>query len=202
MPRFSSPLIQRGQCRAGWCSSAIGAIALLVVIMTWLNNRSLEPDAAEAPAPEVAATAPAQETPPAAPQPAPRPGQPASGPVVLTATEPDWIQVTMAAEPCSPASWPQGKPLRFRRMTAPLLKAGKPEALRVTVGSATAPPVGSRAACVQREPCSRGPNARRNGGFAPPPSAPPAFRTQPAEISLRAWLRRLFPIGFPAGRER
>src|ERR1044071_8636934 len=29
--------------------SAIGAIALLVIIMTWLNNRSLEPDAAQEP---------------------------------------------------------------------------------------------------------------------------------------------------------
>ena len=32
--------------------SAIGAIVLLVVVMTWLNNRSLEPDQVQAPSPE------------------------------------------------------------------------------------------------------------------------------------------------------
>src|SRR4051794_35984142 len=68
---------------------AIAAVILLIVIMSWLNRRSL--DQTEEPAAPAAATAPAQ-----APQPAPPPAaqQPiAQGAVVLTATGPAWIQV-------------------------------------------------------------------------------------------------------------
>ena len=156
--------------------SAIGAIVLLVVIMTWLNNRSLEPDVAEAPAPEVTATAPAQQA-PASAQPAAQPGQPASGPVVLTATEPVWIQITdgertlFSGELAAEQSFtvPQDA-------AAPLLKAGKPEALRVTVGSATAPPVGQPgrvASGVSLAPA----DLMRGGAASPPtPSTPPGVQ--------------------------
>jgi cytoskeleton protein RodZ len=123
--------------------SAIGAIVLLVVVMTWLNNRSLEPDQVQAPSPEAAATAPAQSA-PQGPQPAQQPRQAASGPVVLTATEQD--------------------------AAAPLLKAGKPEALRVTVGSATAPPVGQPGRVASN--VSLAPADLMRGGTAASPPAP------------------------------
>ena len=66
---------------------AIAAIILVVLAMTWLNNRSLQPDEEQAPAATetAAAPAPVTATPPTPP--------PANGPVVLTATEPVWIQV-------------------------------------------------------------------------------------------------------------
>jgi cytoskeleton protein RodZ len=157
--------------------STIGAIVLLLVIMTWLNNRSLEPDAAEAPEPEVAATAPAQG-PPAASQPAPQAGQPASGPVVLTATEPAWIQVTDGGRTLFSGELAAGQSFTVPQdAAAPLLKAGKPEALRVTVGSATAPPVGTPgrvASDVSLAPA----DLMRGGTTASPPapSAPPGIQ--------------------------
>ena len=124
--------------------------------------------------PEVAATAPAQKRSGSA-QPAPQPGQPASGPVVLTATEPAWIQVTDGGRTLFSGELAAGQSFTVPQdAAAPLLKAGKPEALRVTVGSATAPPVGHAGPRrVQREPCSGGPDAWWNGSFAPRPQRAP-----------------------------
>lgn len=157
--------------------SAIGAIILLVVVMTWLNNRSLEPDAVEAPAPEVAATTPTQQA-PAAAQPAPQPGQPESGPVVLTATEPAWIQITDGGRTLFSGELAAGQSFTVPQdATAPLLKAGKPEALRVTVGSATAPPVGQPGRVASN--VSLAPADLMRGGTTaspPAPSAPPGIQ--------------------------
>ena len=159
--------------------SAIGAIVLLVVVMTWLNNRSLEPDVAEAPAPEVAATAPAQQA-PASAQPAAQPGQPASGPVVLTATEPAWIQITDGERTLFSGELAAGQSFTVPQdAAAPLLKAGKPEALRVTVGSATAPPVGQPGRVASN--VSLAPADLMRGGTAasPPPGAPAGAQNTP-----------------------
>ena len=126
--------------------SAIGAIVLLVVVMTWLNNRSLEPEAV-APAPEATTTAPTQQAGPVQTQPAqpqPQPAQAASGAVVLTATDAAWIQVTDGGKTLFSGELAAGQSYTVpQTATAPLLKAGKPEALRVTVGTAVAPPVGT-----------------------------------------------------------
>ena len=124
---------------------AVAAVILLVVVMSWVNRHSLDqPDQPVAEAP--AATAPAPAPRPAAPAPAA-----AQGAVVLTALEPAWIQVT-----------DQGKSLFMGQMvpgqtfsvpptaTAPLLKAGKPEAIKVTVGTATAPAVGPAGKVVSK----------------------------------------------------
>jgi cytoskeleton protein RodZ len=158
--------------------SAIGAIVLLVVLMTWLNNRSLEPDETQAPAPEAAATAPLQEA-PQAPQPAQQSGQLASGPVVLTAIEPAWIQVTDGGRTLFSGELAAGQSFTVPQdAAAPLLRAGKPEALRVTVGSATAPPVGQPGRVASN--VSLAPADLMRGGTAaspPAPSAPPGVRT-------------------------
>ena len=126
--------------------SAIGAIVLLVVVMTWLNNRSLEPEAA-APTPEATTTAPTQQSGPVQTQPAQpqqQPAQAASGAVVLTATDAAWIQVTDGGKTLFSGELAAGQSYTVpQTATAPLLKAGKPEALRVTVGTAVAPPVGT-----------------------------------------------------------
>ena len=158
--------------------SAIGAIILLVVVMTWLNDRSLEPDEVQAPPPEAAvATAPAQSAPQAS-QPAQQPGQPASGPVVLTATEPAWIQVTDGGRTLFSGELAAGQSFNVPQDAgAPLLKAGKPEALRVTVGSATAPPVGPPGRVASD--VSLAPADLMRGGTAaspPAPSAPPGVQ--------------------------
>lgn len=125
--------------------SAVVAVILLIVVMSLLNRRSLEQPAETASNPAPAAvTAPPPVNAPArqqAAQSAPAPQ--AQGPVVLSAIAPAWIQVTDEGktlfegmlQPGQTYSVPPGA-------TAPLLKAGKPEALKVTVGTAVAPPVG------------------------------------------------------------
>ena len=72
-----------------------------------------------------------------------RPAPVAQGPVVLTATAPSWIQVTDQGKSLFSGELAPGQSFTVpATATAPLLKAGKPEALRVNVGSAVAPPVG------------------------------------------------------------
>jgi cytoskeletal protein RodZ len=123
--------------------SAVIAVILLVVIMSVLNRRSLEPSGeASSNAPAAVATAPAA-TPaqqrPAAPVQAPA----AQGPVVRTAVAPAWIRVTDQGKTLFEGVLQPGQTYQVpQTAVAPLLRAGAPEALKVTVGSAVAPPVG------------------------------------------------------------
>lgn len=124
---------------------AIAAVLVLVLVMTWLNKRSLEqPDESATNAPAAAAPAAAQPT---APQLAPTTAQ---QPVVLTATEAVWLQVyekggaTLFSGMLQPGQSYAVPPTA----TAPLLKTGKAEALRITVGNSIAPAVGPAATTV------------------------------------------------------
>jgi cytoskeleton protein RodZ len=152
---------------------AVAGVILLIVIMSWLNRRSLD-QTDEPAAPSVAATAPAQ-----APQPAPpSAAQPAvaEGAVVLTATGPAWIQVKDQGKTLFEGQLAAGQSYAVPpTAVAPVLKAGAPEALQVKVGSAIAPavgPAGKVAANVSLKPADlmRGP--------AQP--APPAVPANPA----------------------
>jgi len=59
------------------------------------------------------------------------------------ATAPAWIQVTDQGKTLFQGELAPGQTFAVPpTATAPLLKAGKPEALKITVGSAVAPPVG------------------------------------------------------------
>jgi len=122
----------------GLVLGAILAVIVLIALMSWLNSRSLDQaDEPVANAPEVAA--PAQPAPLQAPAAAVSP----QGPVVLTATAPAWIQVTDQGKSLFQGELQAGQTYTVPiTATAPVLKAGKPEALTVTVGSTTAPPVG------------------------------------------------------------
>ena len=160
--------------------SAIGAIVLLVLVMTWLNNRSLSPDEPTTPAQQEVPATPSQpsSTPatPAAPQ---QPQQAASGPVVLTAIEPAWIRVTDQGKTLFEGVLAAGKTYNVpQTATAPLLRAGAPEALRINVGSAVAPPVGPAGKVASN--VSLRPEDLMKGGAAsataPAPSAPPGIQ--------------------------
>lgn len=132
----------------GLVIGAIVAVIVLIVVMSWLNKRSLEvPDSAanttEAQVPATATQAPSARH-------APVQGAPAQGPVVLTATEPVWVRISEKGgpkifegvlQPDKPYTIPQNA-------AAPVLKTGKPEALKVTVGTTVAPPVGEPAKTV------------------------------------------------------
>jgi cytoskeletal protein RodZ len=125
---------------------AIAAVILLVVVMSWLNRRSLDqPDQTSGNA-VAAMPSSSQATAPAPAQPAPG----ASGQVVLTAVAPVWLQVndkrgsTLFSGMLQPGQTYPVPP----NATAPVLKTGKPEALKITVGNNVAAPVGPPATVV------------------------------------------------------
>ena len=117
-----------------------GALALLVLVvlaLTWINNRSLEADEpvaeaanVEAPAENVVAAAPAA---PVA----------AAGPVVLTATDAVWLEIKDGATTLKQGQLAVGETYEVPpNAIAPVLMTGKPEALSIAVGTQQAPPIG------------------------------------------------------------
>jgi cytoskeletal protein RodZ len=119
---------------------AVIAAVLLIALMSFLNRRSLEEPDQNAAINATASNAPA---PSAQPAPAPPPPVPASGQVVLTAAGPAWIQVTDQGKTLFEGELQPGQAYTVpATMTAPMLKAGKPEALKVTVGTTAVPQVG------------------------------------------------------------
>lgn len=134
----------------GLVIGAIVALVVLIAVMSWLNKRSLEQPApadnsavAESAAPAPTPAKPASPAPAAAPV--------AQGPVVLTATAPVWLQVSQKGGSTlfSGTLQPNQTYTVPSTATAPVLKTGKPEALKVTVGAATAPPIGPPATTVK-----------------------------------------------------
>jgi cytoskeletal protein RodZ len=161
--------------------AAIGGIVLVVILLSWLNERSLQGD----PAPtEVASTEAPQQGPqaPAAQRPQPQAVQ-ATGPVTLTATQPAWIRVTDQGKTLFEGVLAVGQTYNVpQTAAAPMLRAGAPEALRINVGSAVAPPVGPAgqvASNVSLKPADLmrgGTGASGATPTVPAPSAPPAVQ--------------------------
>jgi cytoskeletal protein RodZ len=154
----------------------IAAVIVLIAGMSWFNQRSLqEPDQTNniAAGPEIA-------TPgnPAAPKPAANSA--AGQPVVLTAIAPVWLQVSEkgGASLFSGVLQPGQTYAVPATATAPVLKTGKPEALRINVGNQAAPPVGPAATTVNN--VSLLPADLMKAGAVAPASAPSAAPTAPA----------------------
>jgi cytoskeleton protein RodZ len=154
---------------------AIAAVLALVLVMSWLNERSISaPDeaaneaVAESPAPVRAAPAPTA------------PVQAASGPVVITANEQVWLQVKDGQTTLKEGLLEPGQSFEVpATATAPVLMTGKPEALRISVGTADAPPVGPAATTV-RNVSLRAADLMRAPAAATPPApgaAPPTQNT-------------------------
>jgi cytoskeletal protein RodZ len=164
---------------------AILAVIVLIGVMSWLNNRSLdetnEPQA-EASNPAPPAAKPAAPATAAAPTP-----QSTQGPVVLTASEPVWLQVSEkgGATLFSGMLQPGQTYAVPATATAPVLKTGKPEALRASVGNTVAGPLGPPATTVSnvsllgadliKVPAAPVPTAAP----APAPASPRAQRVRP-----------------------
>jgi transcriptional regulator with XRE-family HTH domain len=162
-------------------SIAIVAVILAALLVAgylfWRSNAvgdaPEEPQIADAPAGQPG-TAPAQ--PPAAP-PA------ATGPVVLTAIEDVWLRIYERG----------GGPALFQGILkagqtyqvppgaqAPLIRTGRPQALRVTVGSAVIPPLGEPERTIADVSLLPADLAARAGGGAPAPAAAPGTPQRPA----------------------
>ncbi len=145
---------------------AILAVIVLVLAMSWLSRRSLEQ-------PDEGATNTATATAPAPPETPPAAATPAQQPVTLTATDAVWLQVyekggqTFFSGMLQPGQTFAVPPTA----AAPLLKTGKPEALRIAVGNTVAPPVGPPATTVAD--ISLLPADLLKTGQAPAPAAAP-----------------------------
>jgi len=168
----------------GLVIGAILAVIALVVLMSWLNRRSLEQPDDTANTVAAPAAAPQQ---PAAPPPAAA----AQGPVVLTASEAVWLQVAEkgGATLFSGTLQPGQSYTVPATATAPMLRTGKPEALKATVGTAAAPALGPPATTVNVSLLPA--DLMRTGPAAAPTatataSAPPARTSSPAPAPRRS----------------
>jgi len=156
----------------------IAGLVVLIALMSWLNRRSLD-QTEPPPAAETNTAAPAPQSPAPAPQAAPAAAQ---GQVVLTAITPVWLQVGEkgGATLFSGVLQPGQTYAVPATATAPVLKTGKPEALKINVGNQVAPPVGPPATTVanvsllpadlMKSPAAAGPApaaAAQPRGFAP-----------------------------------
>ncbi|MFL6758524.1 helix-turn-helix domain-containing protein [Sphingomonas sp.] len=171
---------------------AVVAAVLLIAVMSVLNRRSLDgPDQAATNAPVAAAPS---TTTPAGPPAVNRAGQ---VPVVLTAVAPVWLQVsekggaTLFSGMLQPG---EAYPVPATA-TAPLLKTGKPEALKITVGNSVAASVGPPATTVtdvsllpadllKARPAV--PAAAAAPASAPPPPPAPRIRRPRSSFSRSA----------------
>jgi cytoskeleton protein RodZ len=162
---------------------AIIAVAALIALFSWLNNRSLEQPANETNAKSANAAA----TP--APSLARQAPQATGGPVVLTATAPVWLQVAeRGGSTLFEGMLQPGQAYAVpATVAAPVLKTGKPEALKITVGNMVAGPVGPAATTVANVSLL-GPDLLKAAAAPTTPTAAPASppkrtRTRPAAPS-------------------
>ncbi len=118
------------------------AVVVLVVLMSWLNKRSLEqPD--ETSNAVVAENNVAPATPAAKPVAQPSASAVQGQAVVLTATDAVWLQVTDKGAILYSGILQAGQTFAVPpSATVPVLKTAKAEALKIMVGSTLAPPVG------------------------------------------------------------
>ena len=179
VPENFEPLDSDRSMPKGIVFGAIAAVIAIVLVLSWLSNRELKSDdAAPIAATDNLATAPA-----AAPI--------AAASVVITANEAVWIDVRDGATILKQGELAAGQSFEVpASATGPTLTTAKPEALRISVGTADAPsigPAGTRIANVSLLPADvlRGP-------VAAPAVAAPVARA-PAPAPRRATVRRTAP---------
>ncbi|MEO6433459.1 MAG: RodZ domain-containing protein [Sphingomicrobium sp.] len=145
---------------------AIAAVLLIVLLFRWMNNRELYGNDQGQPANQVAPAPAATVAQPPSPV--------AQGAVVLSALEPVWVAVyDKAGTSYFSGMLNPGTDLPVpATATAPLLKTGKPEALKIMVGATPAPAVGVPGKMVSD--ISLLPADLLRTGAATPPAAAPA----------------------------
>jgi cytoskeletal protein RodZ len=149
---------------------ALLALVAVAAAFLWNRNRQLNgPD-------EVAVTEPAAgvaEQGAAAPAEMQQPAGAPSGPVVITANEAAWIQVSeRGGKRLFQGELAAGQSYEVpATATAPVLRTGRPQSIRIAVGTADAPPVGAPDRTVSNVSLL-GPDLMR--GPAATPTTPPA----------------------------
>ena len=160
----------------GLVFGALALLAVVVLALTWLSNRSTQGDEA-APAVENAVVPEANAV-----APAPAPVAAAAGPVVLTATDAVWVSIKDGSAILKQGELAAGETYEIPgNAVAPVLTTGKPEALRISVGTTVAPAVGPAGKTVS-DISLRGPDLLRSPAAAAPvaaSTAPEPLRAQP-----------------------
>lgn len=158
-------------------TAAIVALLIVAGYAVWRTNWLNGP----APTITTPVEAPAEEAakPAAAPTGSPTPVTPATGPVVLTATDTVWLRITDAT----------GKRLFEKEMqpgeryelpadaNAPVIRTGRPQAVAITVGGVAVPPLGTPDQTIDKVGISAAALAAR------PPVATPAAAPAPTAPS-------------------
>lgn len=168
-------------------TAAVFALVIILVYAFW--RQGLFTPEARTPQPEVAATTdaiPPIATPaPAPPQPAPPPAPApvADGPVLLTATEPTWIRVyERAGTTLFQGELAAGQSYEVPATAVdPLIRLGRPESLRISVGGQEAPPLGPPARTVKDVSLKGASLLGRADGASPGAQPPVAAATPPAD---------------------
>ena len=159
----------------GLVFGALGLVLLAVLLFTWLNNRSMESDPA----------APAVENEAAPFDNLVAPVAASTGTVVLTANEAVWIEVRDGSAVLKQGELAAGQSYEVpASAVAPKLTTGKPEALRIAIGTADAPavgPTGIRVSGVSLLAADlvKGPAAAPPAAAAPAPAASAPARARP-----------------------
>jgi cytoskeleton protein RodZ len=170
----------------GLVFSALALLAIVVLAFTWLSNRSLEPEESIAEAQNVAA--------PVANEAAPSPQPAGAQPVVLTATDAVWIEIKDGAVVLKQGQMAPGERYEVpANAAAPVLTTGKPEALRIAVGTQQAPPVGRPGTTVS-EVSLKAPDLLRSAAATPSAAAPVS---PPAAAASRRQARPAPPPATP-----
>jgi len=160
----------------GLVFGALALLAVVVLALTWLSNRSIQGDEA-APAVENAVVPEANAV-----APAPAPVAATAGPVVLTATDAVWVSIKDGSAILKQGELAAGETYEIPgNAVAPVLTTGKPEALRISVGTTVAPAVGPAGKTVS-DVSLRGADLLRNPAAAAPApasAAPAPVRSQP-----------------------
>ena len=174
----------------GLVIAAVAAAALIVIFLLWNQSRTVNgPD--DVPA-EVASIDNVVTAAPAAPATA------ANGPVVITANEQVWIQVQDGSATLKEGLLNAGQSYEVPATArTPVLTTGKPEAIRISVGTADAPPVGPAATKVSNVSLL-GPDLLRGPAAAPPAAAVPAATAPAAAAPAPRPRRRAAPAPAPA----
>jgi len=148
--------------------AVVGVIAVIAALLFFRNREINGPDEGS-PQAVAAPQDPAAGAPAGAATPA--------GPVVITANEPAWLQVyEKGGRTLFQGQLGAGQSYEVpQAATAPLLKTGKPEALRVAVGTADAPPVG-QPGTTARGVSLLAADLMRGGGATPAPANAPTAR--------------------------
>jgi cytoskeletal protein RodZ len=150
---------------------ALLILAGVVAAFLLLRERDLSaPDEVAAPAEKAAPAASPAPAPPAQPAAAP------TGPVVITASEPAWIQVReRGGRTLFQGELATGQSFEVpATATAPVLRTGRPQSIRIAVGTAAAPPLGAPDTVVSNVSLLPADVLRGPGATPIAPAAPPA----------------------------